>query len=154
MLTTDEYERQKRRVEAAITLLRSGGSRFQAIGRAYFLVHLMASYAAAKHGVTVKHEKHGRKVELDHFTHNVMPDVVKALYSGNASGRVTPGSTPGIGAGNLTERQAMRYAELLQRDRKDVDYGPTDELEPYTEHQTDERLRWAAMIADDLRKIV
>jgi hypothetical protein len=152
MLSQDEYERQKQRMESAVRILRDAGARLQAIGRAYFLVHLVASYAAAKHGVTVRGPKPGRKV--GHFTHNAIPDVVKVLYTGNGSARVLPGSTPGIGTGNLTEREAARYVDLLQRDRKDVDYGPTDDLEPYTAAQTDERLRWAALLVDDLRTIV
>jgi len=48
----------------------------------------------------------------------------------------------------------MRYADWLQRDRKDADYGPTDVLEPYSEQEADQRLNWASMLVEDLRKLL
>jgi len=44
--------------------------------------------------------------------------------------------------------------DILQRDRKDADYGPTDALEPYTEEQADERLKWANLLVEDLMTIL
>jgi hypothetical protein len=97
--------------------------------------------------------RQGQEVEIDEFTHNALSDVVSALYSGSKRGRVSPGTTPGI-VGQLTDREASRYADLLQRDRKDADYGPTEVVEPYTAEQADERLKWANMLVEDLRKIL
>ena len=154
LLTSDEYDRQRRRLEKAIVELRSAGSLLQAIARAYYVVHATATYAAARYGVTVTHRRHGQEIESDEFTHNAIPDVVRVLYTGNKSGRVTAGSTPGIGSGHLGHGQAMRYADWLQRDRKDADYGPTDVLEPYTEQEADQRLNWASMLVEDLRKLL
>jgi hypothetical protein len=153
-LTVEQYQRQYRRLEKAVRDLRSAGSLLQAIARAYYIVHATATYAAARYGVTVTHFRQGREAESGDFTHNSIPDVVRALYSGNKSGRASPGSTPGIGSGHVGDIQAMRYTELLQRDRKDADYGPTDVLEPYTRRQADERLTWANMLVEDLRKLL
>jgi hypothetical protein len=153
-LTFEQYDRQRRRLEKAVVELRSAGSLLQAIARAYYVVHATATYAAAKYGVTVAHWRHGEEIESDDFTHNAIPDVVRVLYSGNKSGRVSPGSTPGIGSGRVGDAQAVRYAESLQRDRKDADYGPTEALEPYTEEQADQRLSWANILVEDLRKLL
>jgi hypothetical protein len=153
-LTFEQYERQRRRLEKAVGELRSAGSLLHAIARAYYVVHATATYAAAKYGVTIAHRRHGEEIESDDFTHNAIPDVVRVLYSGNKSGRVSPGSTPGIGSGRVGDAQAVRYAESLQRDRKDADYGPTEALEPYTEEQADQRLTWANILVEDLRKLL
>ena len=147
-LTLEQYERQRQRLEKAVVDLRSAGSLLQAIARAYYVVHATATYAAAKYNVTVAHRRHGEEVESDDFTHNAIPDVVRVLYSGNKSGKVSPGSTPGIGSGRIGDAQAVRYAESLQRDRKDADYGPTEALEPYSEEQADQRLRWAKILVE------
>lgn len=153
-LTFEQYERQRQRLEKAVVELRSSGSLLQAIARAYYVVHATATYVAAKYGVTVAHRRHGEEVESDDFTHNAIPDVVRVLYSGNKSGKVSPGSTPGIGSGRISDAQAVRYAESLQRDRKDADYGPTEALEPYSEEQADQRLIWANILVEDLRKLL
>jgi hypothetical protein len=153
-LTFEQYERQRQRLEKAVVELRSAGSLLHAIARAYYVVHATATYAAAKYGVTISHRRHGEEIESDDFTHNAIPDVVRVLYSGNKSGRVSPGSTPGIGFGRVGDAQAVRYAESLQRDRKDADYGPTEALEPYTEEQADQRLIWANILVEDLRKLL
>lgn len=59
-----------------------------------------------------------------------------------------------VGSWRLSDRQAIRYVDILQRDRKDADYGPTDALEPYTEEQADERLKWANLLVEDLMTIL
>jgi hypothetical protein len=154
-LNRDEYERQIERQERAVVDLRAGGSLLHAVARAYYLVYVTASYVATVHGVTATHVRQGKVVtEADDFSHNTIPDVVEALYSGNKRGRVSPGSTPGIGAGNFTDREAAKKADLLQRDRKDADYGPTLVPEPYSPNQADERIRWAHMLVGDLRKLL
>ncbi len=149
-LTFEEYHRQRIRLEKAVSELRAGGSFLQAIARAYYIVHTTAAYAAAKYGVTILHIRQGREIESDAFTHNAIPDVVKALYTGNKIGSVSPGSTPGIGSGNLSAADAGQYVSRLQRDRKDADYGPTRLLEPYSEGRAVERLDWANMVVQDL----
>ena len=45
-------------------------------------------------------------------------------------------------------------ADLLQRDRKDADYGPTKVPEPFSAEEADERIRWANMLVEDLRTIL
>ena len=112
--------------------------------------NVSTAYVAAKYGVTIFHTRQGHEIEEEVFTHNSIPDVVKALYTGNKSGRVQPGSTPGIGSGNLSAAAAERYVDLLQRDRKDADYGPTKLLEPYSESRAVERLNWAYLVVQDL----
>ena len=149
-LTLEEYQRQRARLEKAVSELRAGGSFLQAIARAYYIVHATVAYAAAKHGITIVHTRQGHEVEEDVFTHNSIPDVLKALYTGNKSGRVRPGSTPGIGSGKLSARTAERFVDMLQRDRKYADYGPTRVLEPYSESVAGERLDWAHLIVQDL----
>jgi hypothetical protein len=154
-LTRDRYDLQRARLEMAVADLRAGGSLLHAIARAYYLVYVTASFAATVHGVMVTHARPGQEgVEQDDFTHNAMADVVQALYSGNKHGRVSPGSPPGIGGGHFTEREAAKHLDLLQRDRKAADYGPTNVDEPYTPEQADERLRWANMIVEDLGKLI
>jgi hypothetical protein len=141
--------------------VRKGGSRtsrrgsfLRAIARAYYIVYATAAYAAAKYGVTILHTRQGREIESDEFTHNAIADVVKALYTGNKVGNITPGSTPEIGSGNLSARDAAEYVSRLQRDRKDADYGPTKMLEPYSESRAIERLGWANMVAQDLEALI
>ena len=152
-LTRAEYDRQFERIERAITDLRVGGSRLHAIARAYYLVHLTATFVGHHYGLVVRVRRDGQTTEIAEFSHNVVPDVVAALYRGSRSGAVLPGSTPGI-VGVLTDSQAVRYADMLQTDRKAADYGPTDAAEPYDDAQTDERLDWAKNLAADLRKIL
>ena len=154
-LTPEQYERQRTRQEKAVADLRKGGSFLHAIARAYYLVYVTASYAASRHGVVVTHSRGGQEsLEKDDFSHNSLPDVVQALYSGNKHGRVSPGSTPGVGDGCFTDRDAAKKSDLLQRDRKDADYGPTMVAEPYSGTEADERLEWAKMLVEDLRKLL
>jgi hypothetical protein len=154
-LTREQYDRQRARLEKAVADLRSGGSLLHAIARAYYLVYVTASYAATNHGVVVTHTRVGQQgVERDDFTHNAMADVVQALYSGNKAGRVSPGGTPGIGNGRFTEREAAKRVDLLQRDRKAADYGPTNVSEPYTLAEADERLQWANCLVEDLERLL
>lgn len=152
-LTRAEYDRQFARIERAVTDLRAGGSRLHAVARAYYLVHVTATFAGHYYGLAVHVRRDGQPTEIAEFSHNMMPDVVAALYRGSRSGAVLPGSTPGI-AGVLTDAQAIRYTDMLQTDRKAADYGPTDAAEPYDDDQTDERLKWAKTLSEDLRKIL
>lgn len=154
-LTLEQYKRQRTRLERAVADLRSGSSLLQAVARAYYLVYATASYAATVHGLTVSHSRYGQEgVERDDFTHNAMPDVVQALYSGNKHGRVSPGGTPGIAGGHFNEREAAKRVDLLQRDRKDADYGPTNVDEPYSPDEADERIAWANKLLEDLGRLL
>lgn len=88
------------------------------------------------------------------FSHRAMPDVVRALYTGNRSGNVGPGSHSGIVGARLHEQVAARYAHRLYLDRLRADYGPTETAELYDADETDERLRWANLLIFDLRKLL
>ena len=44
------------------------------------------------------------------------------------------------------------YAELLQRERKDADYWPTEALEPYTEKQADHASAGRISLVEDVRE--
>ena len=113
-LSREEYDRQIERQRRAISVLRDGGSLLHAVARAYYLVYVTASFVATHHGVEVTHSRSGREVvDRDDFTHNALPNVVEALYSGNEHGRVSPGSTPGIGNGHFTDRDAAKKTDLL-----------------------------------------
>jgi len=153
MLSRDEYDRQRQRLKKAILDLRRGGSLLHAIARAYYIVYLTASYAAHKFGVTAPYFRKLQGSRSNQFTHTSIAAVIHVLYTGNRSGGISPGSAPGI-VGLLSHGEASRYAERLQRDRLDADYGPTQALEPYDELQADERLEWANMIVEDLRRIL
>jgi hypothetical protein len=93
-------------------------------------------------------------VQSNQFSHDAMPDVIRALYTGNRSGGVGPGSHPGIVGARLHAREAFRYTYWLYRDRLRADYGPTESAEPYGADETDERLRWANLLISDVRKLV
>ncbi len=67
---------------------------------------------------------------------------------------MNPGSTPGIGAGRMSEREAVRHMNDLQRDRKYADYGPTEKQELYGKAKTDERLNLTNLLAEDLRTLL
>ena len=93
-------------------------------------------------------------VRSNQFSHGAIPDVVRALYTGNRSGRIGPGSHSGIVGARLHEREAFRYADRLYLDRLRADYGPTETAELYDADETDERLRWANLLISDLRKLL
>ncbi len=153
MLTPVQFTALCDRLEAAATALRERGCLLQSIARRYYLVYAIAGRAAEKYGVTIATERR-RGARSDRFTHQSIPDVVYALYTGNKRGNADPGSTPGIGSGRLSERQVIRYVNELQKDRKYADYGPTEEREPYGRAETDERLAQANCIIDDLRTLL
>jgi hypothetical protein len=85
----DEFNALVARLERASDLLRSGGSLFQAIARRYYLVYAYASQAAEKHGLRFR-----RGADIDqarNLTHQVLPKIVKSLYSGQNVGPVLGG---------------------------------------------------------------
>jgi hypothetical protein len=56
--------------------------------------------------------------------------------------------------GRLTDAEALRYADILQSDRKRADYGFGTTPEPYTASTADERLAWASHLIEDLRTLL
>lgn len=56
--------------------------------------------------------------------------------------------------GRLTDAEAVRYADVLQNDRKRADYGYRAVPEPYDVTIADERLAWANHLIDDLRTLL
>ena len=57
-------------------------------------------------------------------------------------------------AGRLTDAEAVRYADILQIDRKRADYGYGKTPEPYDVTTTDEHLGWAKRLVEDLRTLL
>lgn len=153
-LSEEQYRVQRARQEKAVVDLRVGGSLLHAVARAYYLVYITASYVGSRHGLEVTHSRGTETIDRDDFTHNAIPDVIQALYSGQKRGKVSPGNSPGIGSGHFTDRDAGKKADLLQRDRKDADYGPTKVLEPYSESEADERIDWANWLIKDLETLL
>lgn len=101
----DEFLALINRLENAADLLRSGGALLQAIARRYYLVYTPVQ-AAEKHDVTFRRgadEDSGRLV-----THNVLPDLVRALYEGQNSGPVLGGSPGVVRTGRLDRDTAYR----------------------------------------------
>ena len=77
------------RLERASDLLRNGGSLLQAIARRYYVVYTYAAQAAEKHGVTFR-----RGVDTDEarrLTHQTLPPILRALYTGQNAGPVVGG---------------------------------------------------------------
>lgn len=153
-LTRPQYDLQFARLRKAIDALLAGGSRLHAVARGYYLVHLTASYLASSFGVVVVHKRDGRDDERDKFSHQATVSLVETLYDGMPRGNIQPGSARGIAAAKLTLREAARRVQLLQRDRVDADYGPTNIEEPYSETEAAERLNWARSVVEDLRSLL
>jgi len=153
-LTATQFAALCARLDTASKALRASGSHFQSIARRYYLVYAYAAKAAVKHGVSIQHRRGKQEVETEVFTHQALPDVIYALYTGNRRSNVSPGSTPGVIGGRLSDREAISYANALQKDRKLADYGPTDEIEPYTEEEANKRVRWADLLVEDLRTLL
>ncbi len=154
-LTREQFDLQRVRLDRAVRDLRTGGSLLHAIARGYYLIYVTVTYVANKHGVTFIQMRPFRSgIESDNFSHNSIGDVVQVLYTGNKRGRVSPGQTPGIGSGHFSDRDAAKAVDLLQRDQKAADYGPTKLLEPYTAAEADVRLSWAKNLCEDLEGLM
>ncbi|MEA2721641.1 MAG: hypothetical protein QOJ39_3505 [Candidatus Eremiobacteraeota bacterium] len=85
----DQFAALVTRLEHAADLLRNGGSLLQALARRYYIVYTYATQAAEKHGV-----KSRRKVNVDdarRITHQILPNIVQALYTGQNVGSVLGG---------------------------------------------------------------
>jgi hypothetical protein len=88
-MAQDEFIALVARLERASQLLRNGGALLQAIARRYYVVYTYATQAAEKHGLTFRR---GVAVEDSRrITHQVLPDLVQALYTGQNVGAVLGG---------------------------------------------------------------
>jgi hypothetical protein len=136
-LTFEQYGLQVKRQEKAVTDLRAGGSLLHAIARAYYLVYVTASYAATVHGLTANHVRQGKEVvERDDFSHNSIPDVVEALYSGTSE----EGSPPD--ERQASDRDISPNARLPRRRicSKGTEKTPTTALRSWRNHTLWNRL--------------
>jgi hypothetical protein len=151
-MTHEEFSALAERLDKAATVLRAGDSRLQAIARRYYLAYTYALQAAKKQGVQFRR---GAETDDDRQpTHQALPNIVRALYTGQNSGPVLGGG-PGITrAGRLSDEQAYTYADFLQKDRKRADYGYGTIPEPYDIITADERLSWANQLVEDLRTLL
>lgn len=142
------------RLERASRALRERGCFLQSIARRYYVIHATATYLAAKFGVVPARNREGERVEDERFSHNELPDVVGVLYTGLRRGGIDPGTHAGIVGAALHKREAERYVDALQRDRKHADYGRIRDVEPYRAAEADRRLRWADDVISDLRLLL
>src|ERR1700733_16084069 len=85
----DEFIALVTRLEQASDVLRNAGCLMQAIARRYYLVYAYAAQAAEKHGVTFRRGAHAD--DDRRLTHQALPLVVAALYSGQNRGAVLGG---------------------------------------------------------------
>jgi hypothetical protein len=88
-MPNDEFVALVTRLDRASDLLRNGGSLLQAIARRYYLVYAYATQTAEKHALHFR-----RGVDIDdarRVTHQILPDIVRALYTGQNVGPVVGG---------------------------------------------------------------
>lgn len=153
--TRTEYDALRKRLEGARNTLRAGNSLLQSVARAYYVVYVVASFAAGRQNVEVTHWRSGRLKTEKNFSHNEFVDVVWALYSGMKRGNVSnPGSSPGITSAHYGEKQAYRKADALFQARIEADYGPSSSAEPYTASEVDRLLETAKYLIDDLERLI
>jgi hypothetical protein len=84
-----EFTALTTRLERAADVLRERGCLLQAIARRYYLVYAHAAQAAQKHGVVFRRGTSAD--ETRRLTHQALPNIVRALYSGQNSGAVLGG---------------------------------------------------------------
>ena len=98
--TKAEFDVLRNRLENARDALRSSGCLLQSVARAYYIVYATASFGAGRHGVKARHFRGREQVVDQDFSHNELPDVIYALYTGGKRANIDdPGSGPGIGSG-------------------------------------------------------
>lgn len=151
-MTSDEFVALTARLETASAVLRRGGCLLQAIARRYYLVYTIACRAAGRHGVTFRRgaiPDDGRPV-----SHQSLPDIVRALYTGMNSGPVIGGGPGIVRTGRFTDYEAFFYTNLLQKDRKYADYGHGTVPEPYDAAKADRHLELANHLIEDLRTLL
>jgi hypothetical protein len=90
-MSEDEFKAHTTRLYEASELLRDEGCLLDAIGRRYYIVYAYAVRAAEKHQVVFRR---GASVdETRRLTHQALPNILRALYTGQNSGSVL-GSGP------------------------------------------------------------
>lgn len=117
IMADDEFNALVIRLERASDVLRNAGCLVQAVSRRYYLVYAYARQAAEKHSVAFR-----RGVQLDgerRFTHQALPSVIQALYSGQNRGAVLGG-----GPRRNSDWAIDRRRGLPQRSMNDCP-GPT-----------------------------
>jgi phage terminase small subunit len=85
----DEFIALTTRLRRAADVLRKEGCLLQAIARRYYLVYAYAVQAAEKHGIAFRRGSTVDKTRRP--THQVLPTVVEALYTGRNVGSVLGG---------------------------------------------------------------
>jgi len=89
LMKQDEFIALTLRLRRASDVLRKEGCLLQAIARRYYLVYAYATQAAGKHGVAFRR---GSDVdETRRLTHQALPTIVEALYTGRNVGSVLGG---------------------------------------------------------------
>lgn len=88
-MSRDEFAAHVARLERASDLLRSRGCLLQAIARRYYLVYAYAAQAAETHGIVFR--RGASADETRRLTHQALPNIVRALYTGLNSGPVFGG---------------------------------------------------------------
>jgi hypothetical protein len=101
------------RLEQASDALRRSGCLIQAVARRYYLVYAYASQAAEKHGVTFR--RGGRHRCERQLTHQALPDVIQALYSGQNFGAVLGGGPRRDPAWAIDRRSGVRLCSRLAK---------------------------------------
>ena len=143
----------ERLVRASIAL-RDRGCLMQAIARRYYVVYTIATYLAAKYGITARRRREAATREAERYHHEDIPDIVRALYTGTRSGKMSHGTHSGVLGAVLTEHQAFVHAADLQRVRTLADYGYTDRLELYNADEANGYLANANHLIADLRTLL
>ncbi len=135
--------------------MRRGGRLLQSIARAYYVVYVVASFAAGKHGVRVSRTRGRKQTVGQDFRHTELPAVVFSLYTGLKRDSIEdPGGSPGIGSGNYDEHTAYRHVNSLVQLRFEADYGPARAVEPYGMAEANGWLRVAANLTQDLESVL
>jgi hypothetical protein len=153
--SSTEFDALRERLAKARDALRQDQQLLQSGARAYYVVYAVASFAAGRHGVKATHVRGGQRVTDQDFSHNEIPDVVHALYTGGKRGNISePGSSPGIGSGNYIDYEAYRNTIALYQVRLEADYGPTPVPEPYPATQVDGWMTMANLLTQDLESLL
>jgi hypothetical protein len=126
----------------------------QAIARRYYVMYTIATYLAAKYGITAKRRRESEKHEVERYHHEDIPDIVRALYTGTRSGKISHGTHSGVLGAVRTEHQAFAHAAELQRVRTRADYGYTERLELYDADEADTYIAHANHLIADLRTLL
>jgi hypothetical protein len=153
--TREELDALRARLENGRDVLREGGALLQAVARGYYAVFATAAFVAGKRGVHATHNRRGKRVADQRFSHSELPPLIYALYSGNKKEAIQDvGIAPGIASGRYDASTAYRKADGLMRMRIEADYGPSSSPEPYDRAHIDEWLETANDLVRDLETLL